>query len=145
MRNFENENKISVIEFPSDQETVKHLQEKLQEYKQRLLDKKKKLTPYMAPEVVFNKLADTQYKIAVCETLLLEGGVDVKKLAQELSNRDAYYDPGLFDNAIRVIDDYIKTSGQSVMASTGFGSTLARNNRDKVDELIKEDSSMVVE
>lgn len=108
------------IEFPQDIETVKKMQNKLKDYKQRLESQKSKIDPHKAPEQVFQMLADTHYKIAVLEKLLLEGSVDAHQLSRELNEKDGQFDIEAFENACGVIEDYSTTGGKRVTGSAGF-------------------------
>lgn len=108
------------IELPKDAEVVKRLQNKLKDYKQRLAEEKKKIDPYKAPEQVFHILADTNYKIAVLEKVLLEGEVNTFELSRELNSQDGQFDSGAFNNACGVIEDYCSTGGKNTRGGTGF-------------------------
>ncbi len=108
------------IEFPNNIDTIKKLQDKLKEYRQRLEVQKKGIDQYKSPEQIFQRLADSHYKIAVVEKLLLEGVVDIHELSRELNEKDGQFDSSAFSNACAVIEDYSKTGGKSIVGRTGL-------------------------
>lgn len=115
------EKKSPKIELPSDIETIRKLQKKLREYKTRLEEEKgQKIKTHTAPEQDFVALADTHYKIAVLEKLLLEGSVNTYELSRELNEADGMFDASAFDNACGVIEDYVETGGERNVGGTGF-------------------------
>ena len=112
------------IKFPENIETVKALQDKLAEYKNRLkLQREEK--PFKAPE----SFTDTNYKIAILERLLLEGEVDTHDLSRELHKKDKFVDATHFENACAVINDYVKTGGKHVRGGSGIRSGVAGSQR----------------
>ena len=109
------EEKGPEINLPEDQNIVKALQNKLVEYKERLVTQMKQ-EPYKAPEL----FADTNYKIAVLEKLLVEGKVNTYELSRQLKEKYGGVDVASFDNACAVIEDYAKTGGKEVRGGTGL-------------------------
>lgn len=108
--------KSSKIEFPQDIKLVKSLQGKLAEYEERL-QKQVKENPQKPPEL----FADTKYKIAILQELLLKGEVDGEKLFKKItSESNEAFDFGAFDNAYAVIEDYAKTGGKNTNGGTGL-------------------------
>lgn len=103
------------IKFPEDISTIKALQAKLTEYKERLATQVMD-NPYKAPEL----FADANYKIAVMENILLNGGANINLLPELLKTRDGFFDADIFRNACEVIEDYIKTGGREVFGGTGL-------------------------
>jgi hypothetical protein len=103
------------IQFPEDLQTVRALQKKLQEYKERLGEEMKN-DPYKTPEM----FTDTTYKIAVLEKLLLQGEVDTHALSREIHEKFGNLNTSDFDNACSVIEDYAKTSGKHTTGGTGL-------------------------
>ena len=108
------------IELPKNPEIIKRLQNKLKDYKQRLAEKKKKIDAYKAPEQVFHILADTNYKIAVLEKVLLEGEVSMHELSRELNAKDGQFDAHAFNNACGVVENYCSTGGKNARGGSGF-------------------------
>ena len=109
------------IKLPKDPDLVKRLQDKLEEYKQRLEKEKKEVDDgYRAPELVIHMLAETNYKIAVLEKLFLEGEVNTYELSRELNSRDKQLNSDAFNNACGVIDDYCTTGGKNTQGGSGF-------------------------
>lgn len=109
------------IELPKDSKIITNLESKLEEYKQRFEEQKKQILKNQSPEAVFLMLADTHYKIVVCEKLLLYNVVNTNELSRQLSQQDGQFDSSAFDNACGVIEDYITTGGKETFGSTGFG------------------------
>ena len=95
-----------IIRIAEDREIIAH---KLEEYKGRL-DK------FKAPEAQF----DAIYKIAIAEKLLEKGEVNTFDLSRELADKYGSVNANLFDNACKVIEDYIKTGGRNVHGGTGL-------------------------
>lgn len=103
-----NREQVRRIKFPENIEMVKALQEKLAEYKNRLVLQKEK-NPHRPPET----FTDTNYKIAVLEKLLTDGEVSAYKLFEELLEKDGSLNEGVFENALAVISDYVQTGGEN--------------------------------
>lgn len=110
------EQKYPKIEFPKKIESVKKLQDKLKEYRDRL---KKESEGFQPAEQVIPVTADTRYKITVLEKVLLEGDIDTDTVAQELEVKDGqFFRQADFDNACGVIKDYCKTGGKENVGGT---------------------------
>lgn len=106
----------SKIEFPQDIRIVKALQAKLAEYQERL-QKKIKENPHKPPEA----FADTKYKIAILQELLLTGKVEGEELFKKITNESGEaFDLEAFGKAYEVIEDYAKTGGKSTVGGTGL-------------------------
>lgn len=109
------------IELPQDVEIVHKMQAKLLEYRERLKSETLGIGPQTSPEQAFLMTADTRYKIAVLERLLLDGKVGTQQLARELNGKDGpLFDPQIFENACRVVEDYVETGGKRTTGGTGF-------------------------
>jgi hypothetical protein len=108
------------IKLPKDPEIIKKLQNKLRDYKQRFASEQQKIDGHKAPEQVFHILADTNYKIAVLEKVLLEGEASTHELSRELNAKDGQFDAHAFNNACGVVEDYCSTGGKNTRGGTGF-------------------------
>lgn len=115
------------IELSQDPENLARLQTKLKDYKRRLTVQESQYVPDHDDMLVdgesIKKLrltADTRYKIAVLEKLLLNGSVDKDQLYKELINNDKTFDQSSYDNAFGVIEDYVVTGGERVVGGTGL-------------------------
>ena len=88
-----------------DPAAVKALTEKLEEYKSR------------------EQTADSRYKIALINELLVKGTTD-QSLAWDLTSQEnnsgREFDQEAFDNAFLVIKDYVENAGKNVGSGTGF-------------------------
>ena len=115
----ESEKESPKIEFPQDLEVVRKMQTKLNEYRKRLAQIEQ-TQEYLAPEQMFNNTADTRYKIAIMERLLLDGSVDTQQLSRDLNEADGDLNPQAFINACEVIQDYAETGGQRTTGGTGL-------------------------
>lgn len=111
----EKEQKGHKIILPGDAVIVRALQDKLEEYKQRLISRRQK-DFYKAPEL----FTDTNYKIAILEKLLLDGEVDTYAISKKLMQIYGFVDASTFENACRVIEEYAKDGGRSVRGGTGL-------------------------
>ena len=105
-QNFESINSSPIIRLTENREA---LAVKLEEYKSRL-------KPYNAPEQQFGTL----YKIAITQELVDRGEVDTRLLSNQLEEKYGSFDLWTFENACRVIADYVKTGGQRVHGGTGL-------------------------
>lgn len=100
----------TVLVKPTDPTRITRLWEKLAEYQGRI-------DPFRAPELQMDAIC----KRTVLLTLLRHGRVDTHKLSREMAEQfGSGFDPRAFDNACAVIEDYIKTGGQSVSGGTGL-------------------------
>ncbi len=115
------------IEMSRDPENLARLQAKLKDYKRRLTVQESQYVPEHDDLLIdgesIKKLrltADTRYKIAVLERLLLSGSVDKNQLHKELVNRDKTFDQSTYDNAFDVIEDYAVTGGEGLTGGTGL-------------------------
>lgn len=111
----EKEQKGPKIILPKDEALVRALQDKLEEYKKRLISRQQK-DFYKAPEL----FTDTNYKIAILENLLLDGEVDTYAISKKLMQIYGFVDAQTFENACRVIEEYAKDGGRSVRGGTGL-------------------------
>lgn len=99
-----------VIVLSGDETRKQQLRDKLVEYKGRI-------HPYCAPELQM----DTICKVAVLEQLLRDGQVNTWELSSEMAKTyGSGFDANAFENACRVIEDYLKTSGQNLHGGTGL-------------------------
>lgn len=120
-----------IIESPLILNTADAAQErilrgKLEEYEGRL-----KAESHIPPE----GKQDTIYKHAILKQLLENGEISVFALEENLRKQyGSSFNPEDFTNAVGVIEDYVKTGGQSVVGGTGLhqgeiieGEVLSRN------------------
>lgn len=111
------------IVLPGLVEVRERLREKLSEYHARIERYKESnavddLGVIIKPDSV---LLDSIYKAAIVERLLAEGGVDTGRLRQELNDRfKGYLSEDVYQNAVNVIDDYMRTGGLRTEGGSGF-------------------------
>jgi hypothetical protein len=101
------------IKLPEDVTLTKSLQDKLAEYEKRF---EKKQMERLAQE----DLWDVIYKIAVLNKLLTDNEVDINKVSAELTEEYGSVNEKILENAIAVIEDYIKTGGKNLAGGTGL-------------------------
>jgi len=94
------------IRLPENQERVSEREAKLAEYRERLSTSN---PPRMS----------THCTIAVLEILLKDGAVSTQQLCTDVLDtwRDEFDEPTYW-NAVRVIHDYVETSGMNVLGGT---------------------------
>jgi hypothetical protein len=103
----ENEYLQFTIKLPDDPARVEDLKLKLEEYRNRLEKQKG------------GKL-DTVYKAAILGSLLSSGEIKSEDIAKELSDLHNGINRKDFENAVAVINDYIKTGGK-LTSKPGMG------------------------
>jgi hypothetical protein len=104
-----------VIVMPDDIQTVKKLQRKLKEYRQRIAVARQE-------HALDNHchFSDAISKISILEAILLEGEVSTYCVARELAAQYPQIDPKTFRNACAVMEDYCGNGGRSVWGGTGL-------------------------
>lgn len=109
---------INTLIIPEDPEHVARLGAKLDEYIAR--DSKDDTIP---PE----QKMDTVCKRAILAALVNEGSVNYDSMRTGLqSNFGSGFDISAFDNAWRVVEDYVKTGGKNATRGTGFPAAAKR-------------------
>lgn len=114
-----------IINLPKDAKQIKQLQNKLEEYYQRLKE-------YDVP----NARLDLIPKIEVLKQVLEQGQVNVEEMALVVINKyQSEFDLNLltycFINACVVIDDYCQTGGKNIFGGTGLNSKKSNNSKRK--------------
>ena len=99
----------TTITLPEDKDKVRRLRLKLEEYKTRLSE-------YSPPEAQFGTIC----KIAVLETLLEKGTVDVPALWENLRGKYVDLPPYKFIDVVEVINCYATGQEDTVHSGTGL-------------------------
>ncbi len=99
---------------PENKKILSALESKVHEYQGRVRNLKENM-PYMDP---FH--SDAGYKSYIGTKLLKHGKIDTEKLSWEITDKKGEIYKDLYDNAARVLEDYIKTGGKYATGGTGF-------------------------
>lgn len=112
----------SVIVLPKEMSRREVLEEKLEEYKGRLNDLRKRnfYTPPESFKKLVNQSSSVRYKIALIERLFETGEINTYDFSLELNEKDDFFNRVMYDKAAGVIDDYCRTGGENVYRGTGF-------------------------
>lgn len=98
------------IVLPTDETRKQQLRDKLVEYKKRMV-------PYRAPEMQMNTICRT----TVLEQLLCDSRVNTWELSQKMAETyGSGFDVNAFNEACGVIEDYCKTGGRNLRGGTGL-------------------------
>lgn len=104
----EQEDFVPVIKLPEDKKEI--LESKLKGYRGRL---QQRLTPVQR--------LDTRYKAEILQTLLEKGSVNTRRLSIKIWERNHHaYEPGIFENACNIINDYVETGGMNTRGGRGL-------------------------
>jgi len=113
----------SVLRLPRNREVMLRMQEKLTEYTRRK-------NHYMGKHSVDgygvligenSSLLDSIYKEEILKILIKKGSANIKTIYDDMFKRfKGYVDDDLYANAVRVIEDYLRTGGSNTSGGSGF-------------------------
>lgn len=113
---------IEEIKFPEDKEIARKLFDKADEYDKRFLEQCK----IAAPEQLF----DTVCKKEIIRELINKGSVNRDKTFARIKENYPKLEEDIFENAFRVIENYVINGGEDVIGGTGLRMDKEREYRD---------------
>ena|SRR5438128_281885 len=107
-----------VLNLPQDNPELKRsLEEKLKEYEARLAEV---TNPKDHEAIVGNQTGgDSMYKAVILRELLNKGEVNTDAIKSRISD-SGVINEAVFNNAVGVIEDYVKTGGKNLEGGTGL-------------------------